>query len=191
MPQDLAAGQSEPQPAPTVGELFLAFLTLSLSGFGGVLPWARRLIVEKRKWMSADAFNEAFALCQFLPGPNMVNFSIVFGARFRGAAGAAAAFVALLGPPVVIVTAIGFLYSQFGDVEALRRILAGVTAAAAGLIIAMTAKMATPLVRGRLGAAPAIALIVFAAVGLARWPLPWVLIVLAPISVALAWWMRR
>jgi chromate transporter len=121
----------------------------------------------------------------------MVNFSIVFGARFRGAAGAAAAFVALLGPPVVIVTAIGFLYSQFGDVEALRRILAGVTAAAAGLIIAMTAKMATPLVRGRLGAAPAIALIVFAAAGLARWPLPWVLIVLAPISVALAWWMRR
>ena len=64
---------------------------MSVAGFGGVLPWARRAIVEERKWLTAEEFNEAFSFSQFLPGPNIVNFSVVFGSRLRGAAGAAVA----------------------------------------------------------------------------------------------------
>ena len=54
---------------PSLSELFSAFVIVSISGFGGALPWARRMIVEQRHWMSAEEFNEAFALSQFLPGP--------------------------------------------------------------------------------------------------------------------------
>ena len=126
----------------------MAFATISLSGFGGVLPWARRMIVEGRRWMTAEEFNEAFSLSQFLPGPNIVNFSVVFGSRFGGAAGAAVAFLGLMGPPVVIVTyPRPWLYAYYGDVDALGRALAGISAAAAGLLIAMVAKMAAPLFR--------------------------------------------
>ena len=76
---------------------------MSLAGFGGVLVWARRGIVDQHRWMTAEEFNETFALCHFLPGPNIVNLSVVFGARFRGIAGGIAAFAGLVGPPMVIV----------------------------------------------------------------------------------------
>src|SRR5881227_160211 len=104
---------------PGLLALFLAFARMSLAGFGGVLVFARQAIVEQHRWMTADEFNETFALCHFLPGPNIVNLSMVFGARFRGIAGGIAAFAGLLGPPVVIVTGLAALYARFGEIEAL------------------------------------------------------------------------
>jgi len=175
---------------PSLSELFISFVGVSISGFGGALPWARRMIVDRRRWMTADEFNEAFSLAQFLPGPNVVNFSVVFGQRFGGPRGAAVAIAGLLGPPVVIVTIIGALYAYFGDIDAIGRVLTGVSAAAAGLIIAMVAKMSMPLFRKGMDPAPFVAIVGFIAVGMLRYPLPLVLIVLAPISIALAW-VRR
>jgi chromate transporter len=137
--------------------------------------------------MTAEEFNEAFSLSQFLPGPNVVNFSVVFGARFGGAAGAAVALFGLLGPPVVIVTALAALYAYFGDHAALGRVLAGITAAAAGLLLAMVVKMSTPIFRRGVHWAPIIAVATFVAVGLLQFPLQWVLLVLAPLSIAIAW----
>ena len=113
---------------PGLVALFVAFAKMSLAGFGGVLVFARRAIVEQHRWMTAEEFNETFALCHFLPGPNIVNLSVVFGSRFRGVAGAATAFAGLVGPPVVVVTMLAALYARFGEVDALRRILAGVPA---------------------------------------------------------------
>lgn len=181
----------EPRPAsspPTLLQLFAAFATISLYGFGGVLPWTYRMLVEKRRWLTGQEFNELFSLAQFLPGPNIVNLSVVFGSRLRGGRGAAVTFAGLLGPPVAIVIGVGMLYARYGEIAALRGILAGISAAAAGLIISVTAKMALPLFRLPVGPGPFVALAGFVAVGLLRWPLPWVLVVLAPISLALAWW---
>ena len=92
------------QPPPGVVALFFAFAKMSLAGFGGALAFARRGIVDEHRWMTADEFNETYALCHFLPGPNVVNLSVVFGARFRGVIGGIAAFAGLVGPPMVIVT---------------------------------------------------------------------------------------
>src|SRR3981189_787624 len=72
---------------PSLIVVFVAFARMSLAGFGGVLAFARRGIVEQHRWMTAEEFNETFALCHFLPGPNIVNLSMVFGSRFRGIAG--------------------------------------------------------------------------------------------------------
>src|SRR5215813_5919491 len=98
---------------PGLLALFVAFARMSLAGFGGVLVFARRAIVEQHRWMTADEFNETFALCHFLPGPNIVNLTMVFGSRFRGIAGGIAAFAGLLGPPVVIMTILATLYARF------------------------------------------------------------------------------
>ena len=175
---------------PGLGEFFVAFVKVALSGFGGALPWARRMIVEQKGWMTAQEFNEAFALAQFLPGPNVVNFSVVFGARFGGAAGAAAAFLGLMLPPLVIVVALAMLYARYGDLAALGRILSGVTCAAVGLLIAVVAKMAMPLFTKRWDWAPMVAIVAFVGVALVRWPLPYVFLGLAPVSIALAWFKR-
>ena len=181
---------SPSDPSPTLLELFIAFALIALCGFGGVLAWSRRMLVEERKWMTAEEFNDAYALCQFLPGPNVVNLSVVFGRRIRGLLGAAVASAGLLGPPFVIVSVIGFVYARFGEIAALQRMLIGVAAAAVGLVLGTCAKMALPLLRDRFGIAPLIVLATFASVGILRWPLPWALAVLVPLSIAIAW-VRR
>src|SRR5215470_7383278 len=175
---------------PKLSELFRAFVIVSISGFGGALPWARRMIVEQRRWMTSEEFNEAFALSQFLPGPNVVNFSVVFGSRFGGAAGAAVALAGLMGPPLIIVLILAVLYARFGDLEILSRILVGITAAATGLLIAVVAKMAAPLFRKGWDWAPLVAIAAFVGVAIMQWPLPWVFLVLAPVSIAIAWVTR-
>jgi chromate transporter len=176
---------------PGLLELFLAFLAVSLSGFGGTLPWAYRMVVENRRWMSPVEFGEVFSLCQFLPGANVVNFSVVFGSRVRGAPGALVCFAGLVGPPFGIVLVLGALYARFGDIAAFGRVLAGVAAAACGLIAATAAKLAEPLIRSRARSPWIIVLAAFVTIGLIGWPLPWVLLGLAPLSIALAWWERR
>ena len=172
---------------PSLSELFIAYALISLYGFGGVLAWSRRMMVEERRWLSPEQFNEAYALCSFLPGPNIVNFSVIFGSRVRGPLGGLVALVGLLGPPMALIIVIGALYAHYGDLPALRRALIGVTAAAAGLIVSTVAKMALPLFRNRAVGGPVIALATFGAIGIAQWPLPIVLVVVLPISLALAW----
>ena len=176
---------------PGLLALFAAFAKMSLSGFGGVLAFARRGIVEQHRWMTAEQFNETFALCHFLPGPNIVNLSVVFGSRFRGIPGGIAAFAGLIGPPVVIVTILAALYARFGEVDALRRILAGVSCAAVGLLLSVVFRMMTPLVKKRDAVSVAIMAAVFVAIGVLRLPLPLVLLVAIPLSIAITLVMRR
>ena len=164
---------------------------MSLAGFGGVLVWARRGIVDQHCWMTADEFNEAFALCHFLPGPNIVNLSVVFGSRFRGVAGGIAAFAGLVGPPIVIVTVLAALYARYGEIDALRRILAGVSCAAVGLLLSAVFRMMMPLIRKRDLVGLAVLAAVFIAIGLLRLPLPAVLLVAIPLSIAITFFVRR
>jgi len=186
-----AAPYPPTSPPPGLIALFAAFATMSLAGFGGVMAFARRGIVEKYKWMTADEFNETYALCHFLPGPNVVNLSMVFGSRFRGIPGGIAAFAGLLGPPVVVVTILGALYAHFGEIDALRRILAGVSSAAVGLLIATAFRMMMPLVKRRDIVGLVLLVAVFVAIGLLRLPLQIVLLVAIPISIAISFAMRR
>jgi len=193
---ETVAAPSAPSPSgsppqkPTLLDLLVAFALISLCGFGGVLAWSRRMLVEERKWMTPEEFGNAYALCQFLPGPNVVNLSVVFGRRIRGPVGSAVALVGLIGPPFVIVSLSSFLYARFGGIAALQRMLMGVAAAAVGLVLGTCAKMALPLLDDRFGIAPLIALATFATVGVLPWPIYASLAVLIPLGVAMAW-VRR
>jgi chromate transporter len=180
-----------PSTPPGLIALFIAFAKMSLAGFGGVLVWARRGIVDQHRWMTANEFNETFALCHFLPGPNVVNLSVVFGSRFRGIPGAVAAFAGLLGPPVVIVTVLAALYARYGEIDALRRILAGISCAAVGLLISALFRMMMPLIERRDLIGLVILAAVFVAIGLLRLPLPAVLLVAIPLSIAIAFFVHR
>lgn len=188
---DSAAQSSAPRKIPALSELFAGFLSVALSGFGGVLPFARREFVERRNWLDDREFAEALALCQFLPGPNIVNMSVIVGSRFHGVAGAIVAASGLVIAPLFIMMACGALYARYGDLEALRGPLAGLAAGAAGLLVAMAVKMAWPLIRERQAAPLLFAAAGFVAVGLLRLPLYWVVLVLAPLSIGWAWWSRR
>ena len=115
MSDSTGASRSQPSapPIPTHAELFLAFFKITLSGFGGTLPWTRRMFVEEKRWMTAEEFNDVYALCQFLPGPNIVNLTAVFGSRMRGATGALAAWSGFLVLPFALMVTVGVLYAQY------------------------------------------------------------------------------
>jgi chromate transporter len=173
--------------APAAGELFLAFLAVGLSGFGGVLPFARRALVERRRWLTETDFNETLALCQSLPGPNIVNMSVVVGSRFAGLRGALACLTGLVVAPVAIVLVLATLWGRFGASVRLQAAVGGLAAAAAGLAAATTLKMARPILMKAPISDGAIIAAAFVAVGLMRLPLPWVALTLAPVSVFIAW----
>jgi len=174
---------------PSVAELFIRFTQVGASGFGGVMPWARRMLVEERRWLSDEEFSEALSLCQVLPGPNIVNMAVHVGTRFRGARGALAAFFGLLCAPFAIILVLGALFTQYGDLPAISAAFRGISAAAAGLVVAMGLKMASSR---RLRSAMAIfAVAAFVAVALLRIPLGAFLLVAAPVSVAAAAWRSR
>jgi chromate transporter len=190
MPSESIAAKATASDPPGVFGLFIAFARMSLMGFGGVMVWARRAIVEQHRWLTAEEFNDIFALCHFLPGPNIVNLSVVFGARFAGLPGAIAACLGLLLPPVVIVTILGVLYTHYGQFERVQHALTGVVAVTAGLFLATVVKMMQPLWKQRsiisfvfLGA-------VFVAVGVLRLPLPPVLLTAVPLSIVVTWWLK-
>jgi chromate transporter len=173
---------------PGVGDLYQGFLLAGARGFGGTLPWARRMLVEERGWLTSQEFVDVFSLCNFLPGPNVVNVSIVVGARFRGVRGSLAAFAGLLTVPLAAVLTLAALYTRFGRAPGIDALLRGVGAAAAGLVIATAVRMASTLPRGP--RALGFLVLTFAAIALLRWPLLLVLLGLAPLSV-LAAWIRR
>ncbi len=161
----------------------MGFFGIGVVGFGGVLPWLRRMAVERRAWLNQDEFNELLALCQFLPGPNVVNMAVALGARFHGVTGSASCVAGLLTAPIVIVIALGELAARYGGVPMVGHALSGLAAAATGLIVAMAVKVAKPLAGRWLDIA--IALTSFAALAVVQLPLLPTMLVLAPISIAL------
>ena len=173
----------------TTPELFWGFLRIGLSGFGGVMPFAHRMLVERQRWLTEREFTEALSLSQFLPGPNIVNLSVIIGRRFQGTVGALAATLGLMLMPLFIVLLLAMLFAEFAHIDAVRGACNGVSAAASGLVLSVALKMAQPIRRNPLEVA--VCAIAFVAIGLLRFPLLWVLAVLVPVSVAIARRSRR
>ena len=170
---------------PGVAAIFTGFFMVGVRGFGGVLPWARRTIVEERKWLTTSEFAEVLSLCQFLPGGNIINVSVAVGSRFRGAPGAIAALLGLMLAPVAIVIGLGAVYDRYAEQPVVRRAFAGLAAAASAFVLTASLKIAAPL-RGR-WLATAITVLTFLAIAVIRLPLPLAMPVLAVASVLVLW----
>ncbi len=141
----LATATLPQRESPTVAALFIGFFNLGLMGFGGVLPLARRMVVEDRRWMTGDEFTELLGLCQFLPGGNIINMSVAIGSKFHGAIGAFSALLGLIVAPTAIVIGLGVIYDQFSSDPRVEHMFAGLAAAAAGLLLSMAIKIVWPL----------------------------------------------
>jgi chromate transporter len=181
---------SDAQRAPaSPRELFVVFTRLALMGFGGVLPIAQHVLVERERWLTNEQFIELLSLGQVLPGPNVVNLALMVGDRWFGWRGALAALAGMLLAPLAIVIALAALYVQFVSVPAVAGALRGMGAVAAGLVLAVALKMMPALAKNPLGRWPGllVALAAAAAVGLLRWPAAGVMLALGGASVALAW----
>lgn len=180
------------QPA-SAGEVFLAFNRLALQGFGGVLPVAQHVLVERERWLDEESFLETLALAQVLPGGNVVNMALMVGDRFFGLRGALAALAGLLALPLAIVLALAALHGPFAELGPVTGALRGMGAVAAGLVIASAIKLLPALKRNVLGPPLALTLaaLAFLAIALLRWPLLGVLGGLGLAGCLLAWHQGR
>lgn len=161
--------------------LFVEFLKVSLCGFGGGLVWARRAVVDRRRWMDDAEFTDIVGLCQFLPGPNIIGIAVCVGTKLRGANGALAAIAGFTLIPGGGGLALGVLYLEFARLGVFHDILRGVSAAAAGLLVATGIR----LMRAQRGRPVAwmFAALAFAGVGIVGLPLFAVLLCLVPLSI--------
>jgi chromate transporter len=171
---------SSTTPPESLWELYWGFLSIGARSFGGVLPWAHRVIVEEKRWLAPAEFTEILSLCQFLPGPNVGNVSVVLGRRWFGLRGAIVAFLGLMALPYFWVLGLAFIYADFSAVAGVKAVITGVGIAGAGLFIGTAFKLARPLKDKP--AALAVIAGCFLAVGLARISILFVL----PVAVACA-----
>ena len=169
--------------------LFASFLKMGMLGFGGVLPWARRVLVDERHWLTDREFADLIGLCQVLPGPNVVNLSVIIGARTHGPIGSLLAVTGILFVPVCVMLLIATFYASVAHAPLARNAIAGASAAAAGLILGTAVRLllqVRPPMRGLATGALA-----FVAVGVLQWPLLWVIVTLIAAGVAAEWYASR
>jgi len=158
---------------------------MGLSGFGGVLPFVRRAVVERNRWLDDRDFVELLSLGQVLPGPNVINLALMLGLRFAGWRGALAAFSGLVMVPMALVLGLLLLYQHYEHVAAVQRMLTGMTAVSAGLMLATAIRLARSLSLTR--RAVLVGGSAFLVIGLLRWPLVPVMAVLVPLALVLEW----
>lgn len=174
--------------------LFVAFSLLALQGFGGVIAIAQRVVVEQRRWLTKTEFLELLAAGQVLPGPNVVNLSLMIGDRFFGWRGALAAMGGMILPPMAVVLAATVLYGRLApDLPALAGALRGMGAVSAGMILATGLKLMGGLAKQPLGRRVGMvyAGMTALAVGALRWPMAAVVLGLGSVAVLHAAWVIR
>jgi len=176
----LSASQPPPSRVPLL-TLFVEFLKLSILGFGGGIVLAHRAAVERHGWFTETEFTDALALCQFMPGPNVVGIAICIGTKTRGLAGALTAFAGFAMIPAAVGIALALVFLGQAGYPPIQDALRGISAAAAGLMIATGLRLLRP--HRRHPPTLALAALAFAGLALARLPLLAVLLVLAPLSV--------
>ena len=178
---DLPAQRPQPE---SLSDLFVSFTLLALQGFGGVLAVVQRDLVEKKRWMTNEEFVEDWAVAQIMPGPNVVNLSLMIGGRYFGLPGAMAALAGMLTVPLLLALLLALVYAQYAGHPGVAGALRGMAAVAAGLITATGLKLSGALQRNVLGLAVCIGLglLCFAAIALLRWPLAYVLLGLGPLA---------
>jgi chromate transporter len=184
-PEEQAA---RPQPE-SLSDLFISFTILALQGFGGVLAVVQRELVEKKRWMTKEEFVEEWAVAQIMPGPNVVNLSLMIGARYFGLPGAMAALAGMLAVPLLVVLALALIYAEFAGNPHVGGALRGMGAVAAGLITATGLKLLGALKKNPLGLplCALIGLLAFVGIALLKLPLAWVLVGLGGVACMLTY----
>ena len=172
-------------------DLFISFSLLALQGFGGVLAIVQRELVEIKQWLTQEEFLEDWAVAQILPGPNVVNLSLMIGDRYFGFAGALAALAGMLTFPLVIVLALAALMGGVSEATAVQGALRGMGAVAAGLIAATGIKLIAALRSNPMGLAVCWGLAVVSFVAIALLRLPLISVLLGAGSVACIWAYRQ
>lgn len=136
IPEPIVAGARLPHDV-TAGEIFVAFLSIGATSFGGgVIAYLRTSVVEKHQWLDDKTFLDLMVISQMVPGLKAVNLAVLIGDRLRGTAGALAALLAICLPGALLMYVVALVYQVERDRPLLDAALAGVAPATVGLLLA-------------------------------------------------------
>ncbi len=170
----------------SLARIFGAFALIGVTSFGGgIVAYLREALVERHGWLDEEEFMAALEISQTLPGLNSTNMSVIVGRKLRGPLGALAAVLGMLLPGAAIIMVLGFAYAKFRDNPDVALVLAGVAAAAVGLLLQVTLKIGwKQLINPRdLG----FVVVVFLLVGILHVSLVVTLFCVAPLAI----WLKR
>jgi chromate transporter len=187
-PPSIAHAPDRPRPT-SLPDLFVSFTVLALQGFGGVLAIVQRELVERKRWLTQEEFIEDWAVAQIMPGPNVVNLSMMIGARYFGLRGALTALAGMLAVPLVLILLLAILHAGFADNPQVAGALRGMAAVSAGLIAAAGLKLSSALARSPVPLPWCLAIVAagFVLVAVLKFPLAYVLLLLGGLGFVLAY----
>jgi len=171
-------------PKVSLAKLFGVFLYIGATSFGGgVVAYLQEHLVTRQNWLDDDHFLAALEIGQTVPGLISTNVSVIVGSRLRGVRGSIVAVAGMTLPGAIVVFILGLLYARFKSNPEVAAVLAGVGAAAVGLILAVSIQF------GRREISKwqdwVILVPAFLLVGIFHISLVPVLVVLAPIAIQL------
>jgi chromate transporter len=147
-PQMVSDGGSEPHAVVTIWDIFLQFLIIGATSFGGVVPYLREALVTRLGWLDDKEFVEKLSISQSLPGLNATNIAVLVGEKFGGPLGALVAFAGMCLPGATIMYLVAIVYQQHGDHVWVTAALKGVAAAAVGLVLSTVVKLSKNSLNG-------------------------------------------
>ncbi len=173
----------------SLSELFLCFTWLAVQSVGGAAPIAQRELVERKRWLTTQEFLEDWTVAQIMPGPNVVNLSLILGDRHFGLRGAVAALAGMTVVPLCIILCIAVAYTHYASYPVVENALRGMGAVAAGLIVGTGLKLLSMLKTNPIGLPVAIFFVftTFVLIAILHWPLLTVLLSVGITATLWAW----
>lgn len=183
-----------------MAELSGLFIFIGLTSFGGgITAYIRRLVVTQKKWLTDEEFLPGLGLVQLLPGANVVGLAVYIGNHLKGPFGSVVALGSLLVCPFITTCALGFLYFHAGKTADTKALLAGITAAACGLMASMVFEAGEKAIKGAFDVfliiltfllvrgTPSFELFAHRVPSIPHLSVPMVILIVAPLAI---WWHR-
>ena len=185
-----ADGVTETKPPIPLSTMFVSFLRLGTTSFGGgTTAWTFRETVERRGWLSEESFLQALTVAQVLPGANAVNLAVFLGMQLRGTAGAIIAAFGMVFPAFILILVLAGMYQQLKGYPEAQAVLTGLACVGISATL-INGVMASKLLKGKI--VPILfAVAIFLLIGILRWPLVWVVLALTPASIASSYLLDR
>lgn len=190
MVSELGKDEVVERPTVTLLALFLAFLKLGMTSFGGgIAGWTHREMVEVRHWMTDDKFLQVLTIAQVLPGANPVNMAVYIGVQLRGYAGALVAMLGMVAMPFFFILLMAYAYRQISGFAPAQAVFLGLACVGIASMVLVTFKTSKRL-RGNF-LQIAIAAAVFVLIVVLKQPMVAVVLIATPISIALAYYFGK
>jgi chromate transporter len=130
----------KPEQNPSLINLFLSFLRLGLTAFGGpaMIAHIKELSVKKNKWLKEERFKDGIVLCQSIPGATAMQMAGYVGLRIKGIRGALASFVGFGLPAFILMLTFSILYKNYHELSFVRSLFSGLQVIVVAIIAQAT-----------------------------------------------------